>query len=87
MKKILKISAIIGIAVIVTFALYHLIYKKMIQPQVKQIKGIKFVTAPQDLDSVILKNGLVFDGRIIAETKGTLVLDMYFDCLDLCFVF
>lgn len=78
-KKLGKIISLICFIAVLLFVGYKYLYKKVIQPQVGQIKGIKLVTRPQSFDTVILKNGQVFEGNIVAETKSRLILDLYFE--------
>lgn len=78
-KKIMKIVLICCILAGLGFLGYEFGYKKIIQPQVKQIRGIKLVTEPQDLDTIVLKTGVIVEGRIAAETTDKIVLDIFFE--------
>ena len=61
------------------FVLYRLSFKKIIQPTIRQIESIKITIKPKNLDAIILKNGLVFEGRILAETEDKVILNLYLE--------
>jgi len=61
------------------FVLYRLSFKKIIQPTIRQIQNIKITIKPKNLDAIILKNGLVFEGRILAETEDKVILNLYLE--------
>jgi len=64
----------------VAFAvLYQLSFKKIIKPTLGQIEKIKIVTKPENLDTIILKNGVVFEGQILAETPEKVIFNLYVD--------
>lgn len=58
---------------------YRLSFKKIIQPTVRQIQNMKIITKPDKLDMVVLKNGMVFEGRILSEADNKVVLNLYMD--------
>ena len=59
--------------------LYRLTYQSVIRPKLSQLKHIKIVTKPESLDTVILRNGLIFEGRILAENTRGVVMRLYFE--------
>jgi len=59
--------------------IYHLTYQQIIRPRLEQLKHMKIVTEPRNLDTVILRNGLVFKGSILTENNGGVVLHLYFE--------
>lgn len=59
------------------FVLYQLKLKKIIAPSLAQIKNIKIITRPRNLDAIILKDGTIFEGRILEETKDKVILSLY----------
>lgn len=61
------------------FIFYRLSFKKVIQPTILRIKRLTITTKPKNLDSVVLKNGLIFEGRILAETTDKVTLTLYLD--------
>ena len=66
-NKIALVAGIAGIAFSL-FILNHFIYKEFIQRTVEKIGSIRIVTEKKSTDSVVLKNGDVFTGRILRET-------------------
>ena len=56
-------------------------YKQSIRefgaPLLDQIKSVRIVTEPTDLDTIILTNGRVMKGRVIEETEHTVILKLY----------
>lgn len=54
-------------------------FKTIIKPTIQGVKNIKIVTKPEDLDTVILKNGSLYEGRIIKETDNMAVLSLYME--------
>ncbi|MFH1691821.1 MAG: GGDEF domain-containing protein [Candidatus Omnitrophota bacterium] len=58
--------------------LYHWTLKSIIRPQMEQFKSMKIVSKPQDLDTIVLKDGAVFEGRILSESSRRVVVDLYF---------
>jgi diguanylate cyclase (GGDEF)-like protein len=64
------------------FILYPSLSKKILEPTVGHITGFKVITKqakPKNLDMLILKNGFVFEGSIIAETNNKVILRLYFE--------
>lgn len=51
-------------------------YIRIIQPVVNRIKGGEFVVKPNKLDTVILKSGLVLEGRVLEETADKVILNL-----------
>ncbi len=54
-------------------------FKTIIKPTIQGVKNIKIVTKPGDLDTVILKNGSLYEGRVIKETDNVVVLSLYME--------
>ncbi len=78
MRRIL-IIAIAGIVIVLSLMfLYHWMFKSIIRPRMEQIKNVRIISKPQDLDMIILKDGAVIEGRIISENATRVVLDLYF---------
>ncbi len=73
--KLLRIFILIG-SIGIIFCSLFIAYIRIIQPTVSQIKGIKVFTKPKKLDTIILKNGMVFEGRILAETNDKVTLNL-----------
>jgi diguanylate cyclase (GGDEF)-like protein len=59
--------------------LYRLSFNKIIKPTIGQIEKLKIVTKPENLDTIILKNGVVFEGQILSETDGKVLFNLYVD--------
>lgn len=70
------IAAVIGGVIALV---YKLSFKVVIQPTVDRMKDLKITTKPENLDTLILKNGGVFEGRILSEAEDKVVLNVYFD--------
>lgn len=80
--KIFLLFCSIFIIFFAVFILYPFLSRKILKPTVGQITGFKVITRqakPKNLDTLILKNGFVFEGRIIAETKDKVILNLYFE--------
>ena len=59
--------------------LYQLSFKKIIKPTLGQIEKLKIVTKPENLDTIILKNGVVFEGQVLSETPEKVIFNLYVD--------
>jgi diguanylate cyclase (GGDEF)-like protein len=57
--------------------LYQLSFKKIIQPTLGQIEKLKIVSKPENLDTIILKNGIVFEGQVVSETPEKVIFNLY----------
>lgn len=77
--RIFTIAGIILGAIAIILAIYGLTFKKIIKPTISQIQHMKIITRPKNLDTVILKDGTLFEGRIMSETEDCLTLNIYFD--------
>ncbi len=71
------ILSVIASLVLVGLITYKFTFKTIIKPTVRGVKNIKIVTKPGDLDLVILKNGSLYEGRIIKEADDMVVLNLY----------
>jgi len=60
-------------------ALYQIRLKKVIQPTMRQIQSLKITTRPASLDTVILKSGVVLEGRVLLEQKDKVILNLYME--------
>jgi len=79
MRNLFYRAAGIGIGAWSLMLLYHNLFDSFIKPMEVKIKTLKIVTKPQDLDMIILKNGTVFEGRILNETKDQVVMRLYLE--------
>lgn len=61
------------------FVIYDVFLKNIIEPKIRQIKYIGIVTEPRDVDSIILKTGIIFKGHIVEETEDKVILKLYLD--------
>lgn len=61
------------------FVMYKVFLKNIIDPKIRQIRSIKIVTEPKDLDSIILKTGIIFKGHIVEETEDKVILKLYLE--------
>lgn len=68
-----------GLILCAAFILYQGLLKKFVQPAVSKIKGMRITTKPKDLDKIILKNGTIFEGYIVAENNNEIILNLYLD--------
>jgi hypothetical protein len=75
----LVINGIVLGAIAAIIIIYGLTFKQIIKPTISQIQHMKIITKPANLDTVILKNGTLFEGRIMSETEDCLTLNIYFD--------
>jgi len=78
-RRIVMFLAAIVSALAAVALVYHLTYQQIIRPKLEQLKHIKIVSEPKNLDTVVLRSGLVFDGRILSENRGAVVLHLYFE--------
>jgi len=58
---------------------YQQSFKKVIQPTVDQMQYLRIITKPANLDTIVLKSGVVFEGRIISEAEGKVVVSLYME--------
>lgn len=80
--KVRRWTMILGVIaglVLVGLITYKFTFKTIIKPTMRGVKSIKIVTKPGDLDLIILKNGSLYEGRIVKETDDTVVLDLYME--------
>ena len=77
MRKWLTAFGIVCGIVLVGVISYRLIFKVVISPTIRGIKSIKIVTKPENLDRIILKDGSLYEGRIIKETEDEVTLKLY----------
>lgn len=76
--KLVRIFILIG-SIGIIFCSMFIAYIRIIQPTVNQIKNIEIVTKSKKLDAIILKSGMVFEGRILTETEDKVTLNLYLD--------
>ena len=77
-KIFIQIGILFSIAAAI-FVLYQLSFKKIIKPTLGEIQKIKITTKPENLDTVILKNGIVFEGQVLSETPDRVLFNLYVD--------
>ena len=58
---------------------YHLTYQSILRPTFGQIRHMKIVTKPENLDTIILQSGMTFEGRILSESSGSVLMQIYFE--------
>ncbi|MFH1641222.1 MAG: GGDEF domain-containing protein [Candidatus Omnitrophota bacterium] len=71
----------IAIAFFAIFILYPSLSSKILEPSAEHIMGFKVFERrgkPKNLDMLVLNNGFVFEGRILAETNDKVILNLYF---------
>lgn len=69
--------AVICFSSLLGFMLYKITLKKIISYTLKEVKNVRIVTKPKDLDVVILKSGTIYEGYILEETAERIVLSLY----------
>lgn len=79
MKRIAAFWGFVLLLVAVLTAAYHFTYQSIIRPTFGQIRHMKIVTKPEHLDTILLQNGLTFEGRILSESSGSVLMKIYFD--------
>jgi hypothetical protein len=65
--KLRRLAVVIGV-ILAGAIFYKLSFKTLISPTLREVKKIKIATKPGDLDAVVLKNGDLYEGRIIEKT-------------------
>ena len=55
------------------------VYQRFFKAVENKMRSLRIIPKPKDLDMVILKNGGVFEGRILSEVGNNVVLNVYFD--------
>lgn len=79
--KMRRILILVAVGVVIVLSLSFLgvwLFKNIIRPNMEQIKSVKIVSKPQDLDVIVLKDGAVIEGRILSENPRQVVVDLYF---------
>lgn len=76
--KLLRTLIVIGSIIVIICSIF-IAYITIIQPNVDQIKGFEIIRTPQKLDTIILKSGIEFEGRIMAENEAEVTLKLYLD--------
>src|SRR4030042_285137 len=55
------------------------VYQRSFKVIQNKMRSLRIIPKPKDLDTVILKNGGVFEGRILSEIGDKVVVTVYFD--------
>ena len=79
MKKIAIVFSVVASLVLVGLITYKFIFRTIIKPTLREVKNIKIVTKPADLDLIILNNGSLYEGKIIKETEEIVVVSLYME--------
>jgi diguanylate cyclase (GGDEF)-like protein len=79
LRGVFVLIGTIGVILSAMLIFYQSAFKKIIQPVISKIKNVRIVPKAQDLDTVILKNGIVFEGRIVTETEDKVILNLYLE--------
>jgi diguanylate cyclase (GGDEF)-like protein len=61
------------------FIAFRLSFNDVINPFLGKVKNTRIITKPAHLDVVILKNGDTYEGTILEETKGRVILSLYLE--------
>ncbi len=61
------------------FLAYHLTFRSVISPVLGRVQHARIIIKPSRLDTVVLKNGDVYEGSILEETPERVVLSLYLD--------
>ena len=80
--KLRSISLFIGSVCFILLSLftsYHLVFKEIVKSAFRQIGNTRIITKPRKLDTIILTNGEVYEGRILEETEDRVVLSLYLE--------
>jgi len=78
-RRVAMFLATIISAAAIAALVFRLTYEQIIRPRLEQLRRMKIVTEPKNLDTVVLRSGLVFEGRILSESKGSVILHIYFE--------
>lgn len=78
-RSFIAIVCSISMIVLSVFIAYRLSFKKLIQPALIHFRDLKVTTKPQDLDLIITKGGVIFEGRIVSETQDKVILNLYME--------
>jgi diguanylate cyclase (GGDEF)-like protein len=70
---------IAGIVVVSIFLSRSSIFKEFIPSVVERVKSIRITTKPKNLDTVIFKNGVVFQGHILEDLADRIIINLEFD--------
>lgn len=80
--KLRRLFALIASICVIIFSgllAYRLSFNRLIQPAWSQIKTIRVSAKPEKLDMIILKTGVVCEGRIISETADKVIVELYLE--------
>ncbi|MFA5039513.1 MAG: GGDEF domain-containing protein [Candidatus Omnitrophota bacterium] len=83
--KLLRFRRVAGFWLLVLLAAsalvlaYRLSYQKFLHPALGQIRHMKIVTKPENLDEITLRSGRMFEGRIVSENARVVTLQLYFE--------
>lgn len=77
-RWIVMLSVITGL-ILTGLITYKFAFRTIIKPTLREVKNIKITSKPRDLDLVILKNGSLFEGRVIKETDDIVILSLYME--------
>ena len=77
MRKWAIVLSVIASILVVGLITYKFIFKTVINSAIRGVKNIKIVTKPVGLDVIILKNGSLYEGKIIKETDDIVALSIY----------
>jgi len=79
--KIRNVFIILGSIFIVALSLfisYQFIFKDALKYTFRKIESMKIITKkPVDLDTVVLKSGEIFEGKVLEETNDRVVFNLY----------
>jgi len=79
-RKLLLSSGIILISLLYIYASYNNIFSgKKLKPAIKQIKNIRIMPKPKNLDKLYLKNGEIIEGTVIMESEKMLEFKLYLE--------
>lgn len=78
LRRIASIWILVVLLIAAAFAVWRMTYK-VVAPALSSLRHMQIVTKPLDLDKIILRNGLVFEGKIISESRRAVVMQLYFE--------
>jgi len=59
------------------FVAYKFVFREAIHQKLREFKTVRFVTKPENLDVIILKDGSIFEGRVLEETERNIIFSLY----------
>lgn len=77
LRNVLLIVGSACLIFLIAFFSYKLMFKDVVRSAFRKFRSTRIITKPKELDMVILKNGDVYEGRILEETGDRVILSLY----------